>query len=72
MITDEEAIEIARAEHERRGHRFKEPISVSRGLLGWGLRITVSANGDKVGGGRTFVRIHPKTRKIVTFSYLPR
>ena len=70
-IPDEQAIEIVRAECERRGHPFRGPIVVSHGLFGLGFRFTVLSNAN-FRGGNCWVDIHPKTGQVLRYRYISR
>ena len=67
MITKEEAVEIARAEIERRGQRFRPEIAVSKGLLWY----TVWTHAHTIGGGPC-VRVGKRTGEVLSYWFVPR
>ena len=67
MITEEQAVEIARAEVERRGRPFLPEIAVSKGLLWY----TVWTNAQTIGGS-SCVRVGKRTGKVLSYWYVPR
>lgn len=67
MISKAEALEIARAECERRGHPFVEPVFVRRGPFR-----TVVLTNRGMRGGNVVVRIHSWTKAITYFWFVPR
>jgi hypothetical protein len=67
MLSKEEALEIARAECERRGHAFAEPVFIRRGPF----RTVILTNADVI-GGNCRIRINSRTGAITYFWFVSR
>lgn len=67
MLSKAEAIEIARAECERRDLPFLDPVSVTRGI--W--RITVFAH-STFRGGNVRVQLRARTGDVLHVGFNPR
>lgn len=67
MISKEQAVEIARAECERRGKPFLPEIKVSTGLIWY----TVHTRAQGI-GGNVFVRVGKRTGNVLSYIYVAR